>query len=298
MKDSLPYNRHNNNEREQKTNMSTYAIGDVQGCYDDLQRLLDKIAFDSSSDTLWLVGDLVNRGPKSLQVLRFVKGLGKAAKTVLGNHDLHLLAISQGNPKHKDKSHTLDAVFDASDRDELIDWLRHRPVMHHDPKLNFSMLHGGLPPQWDIPTALEHAQELESVLRGPGFHDFCEHMYGNKPDCWSDSLKGMNRLRFITNCFTRLRYCDPLGRLALKEKGTPGSQPAPYLPWFEHPHRASRHHRIVFGHWSTLGYYAGHNIWAVDSGCLWGGTLTALQLRKTKKPKPTHLTCSRTCKPG
>jgi len=278
--------------------MATYAIGDVQGCYDELQRLLEKIRFDPADDSLWFVGDLVNRGRHSLEVLRFVKGLGDAAVTVLGNHDLHLLAISQGNSRHKDKEHTLDAILSADDREELIDWLRRRPLMHHDARLNFSMLHGGLPPQWDLPMALMLAQEMHAALVGPGFHDFCQQMYGNKPDHWSDDLQGMDRLRFITNCLTRMRYCDKTGAPALKEKGAPGSQEKGCLPWFEHPHRASRHERIVFGHWSTLGYYHGDNVWSIDSGCLWGGSLTALRLRKKKKPKPTHLDCAGACKPG
>ena len=278
--------------------MATYAIGDVQGCYNELQQLLEKIKFDPSSDTLWFVGDLVNRGPHSLEVLRFVKGLGGSAITVLGNHDLHLLAISQGNPRHKDKEHTLDQVLAADDREELIDWLRHRPLMHHDAKRGYSLLHAGLPPQWDIPEALARAREMEEVLRGPGFHDYCQQMYGNQPDCWSPSLKGMDRLRFITNCFSRLRYCDLKGRLALREKGVPGSQPKSYLPWFMHPHRASRHDRIIFGHWSTLGYHASNNTWSIDSGCLWGGHLTALRVRKKKKKlKPVHVLCKGACKP-
>ncbi len=277
--------------------MATYAIGDVQGCYTELQRLLDKIEFDPTNDTLWFVGDLVNRGPHSLEVLRFVKGLGSTAITVLGNHDLHLLAISQGNPKHKDKAHTLDAILAADDREELIDWLRRCPLMYHDAKLNFSMLHGGLPPQWDLSTALALAQELHDVLAGSGFYDFCQQMYGNKPCYWSADLQDMDRLRFITNCLTRLRYCNKKGVLALKEKGAPGSQEKGYLPWFEHLHRASRNERIVFGHWSTLGYHASDNVWSIDTGCLWGGSLTALKLRKKKRPKPIHLACLGACEP-
>jgi len=279
--------------------MATYAIGDVQGCYNELRQLLEKIEFNPSSDTLWFVGDLVNRGPHSLEVLRFVKGLGDAAIAVLGNHDLHLLAISQGNPRHKDKDHTLGQVLAARDRDELIDWLRRRPLMHHDARRGYSLLHAGLPPQWDIPTALACAREVEEVLRGPRFHDYCQRMYGNKPDRWSAGLRGMDRLRFITNCFTRLRYCDSKGRLALGEKGAPGTQPKSCLPWFMHPKRASRHDRIIFGHWSTLGYHAGDNVWGIDSGCLWGGRLTALRIRKKKKKlKPTHLPCKGARRPG
>ncbi|MFC1602631.1 symmetrical bis(5'-nucleosyl)-tetraphosphatase [Pseudomonadota bacterium] len=278
--------------------MATYAIGDVQGCYNELQQLLEKIKFNPADDTLWFVGDLVNRGPHSLEVLRFVKGLGSAAVTVLGNHDLHLLAISQGNARYKDKAHTLDPILNADDREELIDWLRSCPLMHHDARLNFSMLHGGLPPQWDLSTALGLADEMHNALTGPGFHDYCQQMYGNKPAAWSDDLQGMERLRFITNCMTRMRYCDQKGRPALKEKGAPGSQENGYLPWFEHPHRATRKERIVFGHWSTLGYHKSENVWSIDTGCLWGGSLTALKLRKKKKLKPTHLACPAVCNPG
>ena len=278
--------------------MATYAIGDVQGCYNELQQLLEKIKFDPADDTLWFVGDLVNRGPHSLEVLRFVKGLGSAAITVLGNHDLHLLAIAQGDSRYKDKAHTLDPILKAADREELIEWLRSCPLMYHDARLNFSMLHGGLPPQWDLSTALALADEMHKALVGPGFHDYCQQMYGNKPAAWSDDLPDMERLRFITNCLTRMRYCDKKGRPALKEKGAPGSQEKGYLPWFEHPHRATSGERIVFGHWSTLGYYKGENVWSIDTGCLWGGSLTALKLRKKKKPKPTHLACPRACKPG
>lgn len=271
--------------------MAVYAIGDVQGCYDQLRRLLDNISFDPTGDKLWFAGDIVNRGPQSLQTLRFVQGLGPRAITVLGNHDLHLLALSEGNLKHQGKNHTLDPILAAPDREELLHWLRHRPLMHRCAKLGFNLIHAGLPPSWDIPTARALAREVESALRGDGFHDFCLGMYGNRPVCWSDQLRGMDRLRFITNCFTRLRYCDFYGNLALKEKGPPGSQQKSYLPWYAIPDRASRNERILFGHWSTLGYYQGHNSWALDSGCLWGGKLTALKLRKRKPPKLLQLDC-------
>jgi len=277
--------------------LATYAIGDIQGCYDELQRLLEFIEFNPSKDKLWLAGDIVNRGPKSLEVMRFVKSLGKRAITVLGNHDLHLLALSQGNRRHS-KHGTLDKILQAPDSDELLHWLRHRPVMHHSRKQNFSMVHAGLPPQWDIPTALALARELEAVIQGPGFRRFCRQMYGNEPDLWSNKLTGMARHRFITNSFTRLRFCTPGGRLALQEKGSPDSQHGKLLPWYELPKRASRNDRILFGHWSTLGYHEAHQIWSLDTGCLWGGALTALRLRKKKKPKPIHLPCPGALKPG
>ncbi|MCP5314655.1 MAG: symmetrical bis(5'-nucleosyl)-tetraphosphatase [Chromatiaceae bacterium] len=257
--------------------MAIYAVGDIQGCYDELRSALDAVDFDPASDTLWSVGDLVNRGPNSLGVLRFVRGLGDAAICVLGNHDLHLLALANGNDKHKDES-SLQPVLSAPDRDELLHWLRHRPLVHYDRELDFVLLHAGLPPQWDLATTLRCAGEVEQVLRSDGHGEYFAHMYGNKPDRWDPKLRGMERWRFTTNCLTRLRYCDADGKLALKEKGPPGSQKRGRVPWFEHPHRASSDQRIVFGHWSTLGYLAQHNVWALDTGCLWGGTLTLLRL--------------------
>ena len=277
--------------------MAIYAIGDVQGCYDELMSLLKKIDFNADVDRLWFAGDLVNRGPKSLEVLRFVKSLGERAVTVLGNHDLHLLALTQGNSSHY-KHSTLDAILAAPDRHELIDWLRHRPVMYHHEKRGYSLIHAGLPPQWDLTTAHARAQELEETLRGPGFHRFCQEMYGNQPDLWRDELEGMERLRFITNAFTRLRYCTPDGRLSMRDKGAPGSQSNGALPWYEVPGRATRNDRILFGHWSTLGFRQAGNVWCLDSGCLWGGSLTALRLRKMRKPKPLRFSCPGALKPG
>ncbi|MCB1856741.1 MAG: symmetrical bis(5'-nucleosyl)-tetraphosphatase [Gammaproteobacteria bacterium] len=279
--------------------MSVYAIGDLQGCYNELRRLLEKIGFDPARDKLWLAGDLVNRGPDSLSTLRFIKNLGNRAVSVLGNHDLHLLALSQNSTslKVKKADPTLTPVLTAKDRDELLDWLRHRPLMHRSRKLGFSLIHAGLPPQWDIETAMSVAKEVEAVLRSAHYGDFLRQMYGNKPRCWSDRLAGMERLRFITNCFTRMRYCDPWGNLALGEKGPPGAQSSPYLPWFQIPGRATRQERIIFGHWSTLGYHCSDNTWALDSGCVWGGSLTALKLRKTKSPKPFRIQCPGALKP-
>ncbi|MCP4993036.1 MAG: symmetrical bis(5'-nucleosyl)-tetraphosphatase, partial [Gammaproteobacteria bacterium] len=233
--------------------MSTFAIGDIQGCHNDLLHLLKEINYRPDKDKLWFAGDLVNRGPDSLETLLFVKSLGEGAVTVLGNHDLHLLALSEGNIKHKSQDHTLDSILDSPKREELIHWLRHQPLMHHDSKKNISLIHAGLPPQWDLQTALACAREVEETLQGDGFHDYCMQMYGNQPDLWSDNLVGMDRLRFITNCFSRLRYCDIKGQLAMKEKGTPGTQVPSVLPWFEIPGRATQNERILFGHWSTLG---------------------------------------------
>ena len=274
--------------------MATYAVGDVQGCFDELRALLERIRFDATADRLWFVGDLINRGPKSLDVLRFVRALGDRAVCVLGNHDLHLLAVSEGNHKHF-RHDTIAEILDAPDRDELLEWLRHRPLMHRDRDLGFSLLHAGLPPHWTVDQALARAREVEKTLQGPGFHAFCRDMYGNKPKRWHESLEGMDRLRFITNCFTRLRYCTPDGKLDLKDKGPPGSQKEGYQPWFAIPDRASAGEPILFGHWSTLGYLHSDNVWALDTGCLWGGRLTALEISAT--PRPIHSKCRGARKP-
>jgi bis(5'-nucleosyl)-tetraphosphatase (symmetrical) len=243
-----------------------------------------------------LVGDLVNRGPRSVDVLRFVKGLGERAIAVLGNHDLHLLAVAAGvGARSEDES--LEGTLTAPDREEILEWLRHRPLMHRDQHLGYSLLHAGLPPQWDLPAALAHAAEVERMLRGPHYGAFLGAMYGNSPMRWSDDLRGMERLRFITNCFTRLRYCDAEGNLGLAEKGAPGSQSPDYLPWFEVPGRASAGERIIFGHWSTLGYLHTGNVWALDSGCLWGGALTALPLRRKGPARAIQLPCSGALEP-
>lgn len=255
--------------------MAVYAIGDIQGCYDELRGLLDQIEFDPRQDHLWFAGDLVNRGPQSLQTLRFVRALDATA--VLGNHDLHLLAAACDARQLKRKD-TLGAILDAPDAAELLEWLRCRPLLHHDATLGYSMIHAGLPPQWDLATALACAAEVEQVLRGSDHAAFFAEMYGNEPACWSPSLKGTARLRFITNCFTRLRFCYSDGRLALEEKGPPGSQPATLVPWFEAPGRRSADMRILFGHWSTLGAYDAPGIHALDTGCLWGGALTAMRI--------------------
>jgi bis(5'-nucleosyl)-tetraphosphatase (symmetrical) len=272
--------------------MAIYAISDVQGCYDQLMALLQRLDFDEARDRLWLAGDLVNRGPDSLRTLRFVKGLGDSTVAVLGNHDLHLIALAFGNHKHWPSS-SLHQVLEAPDRGELIDWLRTRPLLHHDPALDFTMIHAGLPPQWDLETAQARARELEAVLSGPECSAFLAEMYGDQPDLWDDTLTGVPRLRLITNCLTRMRYCDPQGRLTFAAKGPPGTQPAPFVPWFEVPGRKSRGERILFGHWSSLGYRALDDVWALDGGCSWGGTLTAVRL-DLPEPQALHLPCPTT----
>jgi bis(5'-nucleosyl)-tetraphosphatase (symmetrical) len=276
--------------------MAVYAIGDVQGCFDELQALLDRVGFVAGSDRLWFAGDLVNRGPKSLETLRFIRGLGETAVCVLGNHDLHLLAAACGHPIDHD-DHTLDAVLAAPDRDELIDWLRHRPLLHHDNELGFTMLHAGLPPQWDLDLARCCAREVEEVLQGEEPVEFIEHMYGNKPKRWSEDLAGWDRLRFIVNCLTRMRFCDRDGKLEFKCKGAPGMQREGYHPWFEIPWRASRDLNIVFGHWSTLGSVDTHGIYPTDTACLWGGKLTALRI-DSAPPQRIELDCPGQQTPG
>jgi bis(5'-nucleosyl)-tetraphosphatase (symmetrical) len=276
--------------------MAVYAIGDVQGCFDELQALLDRIGFTPGADRLWFAGDLVNRGPKSLETLRFIRDLGDTAVSVLGNHDLHLLAAAHGHPIDHD-DHTLDAILTAPDRDELIDWLRHRPLLHHDGQLGFTMVHAGLPPQWDLGLASSCARELEAVLQSDRTADFIAHMYGNKPKRWSEDLAGWDRLRFIVNCLTRMRFCNRNGKLEFRCKGAPGKQREGYYPWFEIPWRASRDLNIVFGHWSTLGTYDAPGIYPIDTACLWGGTLTALQI-DCEQPRRTELECQGHKAPG
>jgi len=275
--------------------MASYAIGDIQGCFDSLQRLLDRLHFDPTADTLWFTGDLVNRGPQSLETLRFVKALGEQAITVLGNHDLHLIAVHQGHRQFISKGDTLDGVLQAQDGAELIHWLRRQPLLHHDEGLGYTMVHAGLPPQWDLPQARACARELEEVLGGEHYRDFIAHMYGNLPERWDDDLHGTDRLRFIVNCFTRLRYCNANGKLALSAKGRPGTQPAGTMPWFQVPTRRSREHTILFGHWSTLGLYRQDNVIALDTGCLWGGKLTALRL---EDGETISVNCPETQSPG
>ncbi len=255
--------------------MATYAIGDVQGCYSALRRLLDKCRFDPARDRLWLVGDLVNRGPHSLAALRFVKSLGARAITLLGNHDLHLLVVAAGHVKPH-SGDTLAAILRASDRDELLDWLRHRKMMHVG--AGYAMVHAGLLPQWSISKALALAREVESALQSDGCDEFLRHMYGNQPDRWHDDLTGIARLRVITNVMTRLRICTVDGRMEFAHKGKPLDLPMGFIPWYSVPRRRSRGTPVIFGHWAALGLYTRSNVFALDSGCVWGHALTALRL--------------------
>jgi bis(5'-nucleosyl)-tetraphosphatase (symmetrical) len=258
--------------------MAVYAIGDVQGCYEELARLLDTLKTDPAEDELWFVGDLVNRGPRSLEVLRLVKSLGPAAIVVLGNHDLHLLAFALGHGGERRADEELREVLDAPDRAELVDWLRSRPLAHYRPDLNTLMVHAGVAPEWDPLQAVKLAREVERVLRGDDCRSFMGEIYGDRPDRWAATLSGIARLRFIVNCLTRIRYCHADGRLDFTQDGPPGTQPPGLVPWFEMPGRAASAVRIVFGHWSALGLVQQARLLGLDSGCVWGGALTAVRL--------------------
>jgi len=256
--------------------VATYIIGDLQGCLKALKVLLRRIDYVDGRDQLWFTGDLVNRGPESLETLRFVRAL-TAPVIVLGNHDLHLLAVACGE-RRVAADDTLDAILSAPDRSELLDWLRRQPLLYYDTEKQVAMVHAGLPPQWDIPQALALAAELEAALQSSQSCQTLARLYGPRPDQWSDELNGTERLRFIANALTRTRYCDPQGRLDMRDKGPLGTQRTGLVPWFRVPGRRSHDTRIVFGHWSTLGAQSFENVVCLDSGCLWGGTLTALRL--------------------
>lgn len=255
--------------------MSTYAIGDVQGCHEQLLRLLERIDFDPARDTLWFVGDLVNRGPQSRAVVRFVKALGDRAVTVLGNHDLSLLVVAEG-VRRAHASDTFSDILDAPDREELLHWLRHQKLMHADGR--YAMVHAGLLPQWSIPVAQTLAREVEDALRGPAWREFLREMYGNEPVRWSDALRGYERLRVIVNAMTRLRLCAPDGAMEFSHKLGLENAPSGFLPWYDAPGRASADTTIVFGHWAALGLVVREDVVALDTGCVWGRKLSALRL--------------------
>ena len=258
--------------------MSIWAIGDLQGCYGPTQRLLEKIRFDPAVDRLWFCGDLVNRGGESLQTLRLVHSLRERVVTVLGNHDLSLLAIAErSEPEQRKVNPDLRSVLFADDRDALLDWLRAQPLLHVDRALGWMMVHAGLAPKWTTQLAEKHAREVESRLHGDNYRRLLKNMYGDSPD-WSPQLGGGERDRAIINIFTRMRYCSPRGRIAFEHKGEPGSQPPGLYPWYSVPGRATRDLKIVSGHWSTLGLFVGQGVHALDTGAVWGGKLTALQL--------------------
>jgi bis(5'-nucleosyl)-tetraphosphatase (symmetrical) len=275
--------------------VSTYAIGDIQGSYQPLLRLLEIVRFDPAVDKLWLAGDLINRGPDSLAVLRFLYSIRSCVTAVLGNHDLHLLAVARGHRKPSSRD-TLDELLRADDRDLLLDWLRHCKIFHHDAELQFSMVHAGIPPQWTLVDACAFARELEIVLHGDtgkdktdltdltnpndkNYDEYLASMYGNQPAQWHTDLRGADRLRIITNYFTRMRFCTSDGQLELATKDDATSAPPGFAPWYSHPNRQTRNDKIIFGHWAALeGKANTKNIYALDTGCAWGGSLTALRL--------------------
>lgn len=258
--------------------MAVWAIGDLQGCYGVTQRLLEKIRFDPAQDQLWFCGDLVNRGGESLETLRLVHSLRDQSIVVLGNHDLSLLAISERSEADQRRvNQDLQRILFAEDRDTLIDWLRLRPLLHSDRTLGWMMIHAGLSPKWTTAHAEKHAREVEHRLHGDGRRKLLRNMYGDFP-AWTPALRGVERERAIINIFTRLRYCSTRGRIAFNEKGAPGTQVPGLYPWYAVPGRAERDLKIVCGHWSTLGLFIGHGVHTIDTGAVWGGKLTALQL--------------------
>ena len=268
--------------------MATFAVGDIQGCYEPFAKLLDKIKFDDKKDKLWLTGDLVNRGPDSLKVLRFVKQLGSCAISVLGNHDLSLLALNAGAIKPSPKD-TFDSVLKAKDREELIHWLKSLPILHYQQEKNTVLVHAGVYPLWTLNQAIKLAKELEHVLRSPQCDDFLNHMFGATPDRWDDNLSGFDRLRFITNAFTRMRFYSPEGRLPIAVKLPPNQAPPGTMPWFSCPNPAWEGTKIIFGHWAALeGKCEVPGINALDTGCVWGKSLTAMSLETGQR---FHIDC-------
>jgi bis(5'-nucleosyl)-tetraphosphatase (symmetrical) len=264
--------------------MATYAVGDVQGCYEQLLCLLEQVNFDSSRDYLWFVGDLVNRGPQSLEVLRLARMLGDHAQIVLGNHDLHLLAVASGAREARAKD-TLQAVLDAPDRDQLLDWLRSQPLFHTHSELGYAMVHAGIPPGWSLNKTRKRAREVEQVLQSPWYRDFLDAMYGDEPLRWSKKLKGMERLRVITNYLTRMRFVTADGTLDLEESSSRESKREGFLPWFQHPNAHLQNHKILFGHWSALEGQVdkpAFDVYPLDTGCTWGDKLSLIRLEDGK----------------
>lgn len=257
--------------------MTTYAIGDLQGCGGALDRLLDKISFDPTRDRLWFAGDIVNRGPSSLQALQTVIALGDAAITVLGNHDLHLLMVMAGFRKTAAKD-TLDDILKHADRDEYFHWLRHRPFLHHDWQLGYTLVHAGIHPHWDLRTASMLARELEQVLRGENHKEFLHALPGKSPEQWSAELAGIDRLRMIASVFTRMRFCRKDGSLEYDFKGPPGDAPETLMPWYKVPGKQAANEKILFGHWASHGESTVENMYPLDFGCVWGGRLEAMAL--------------------
>ncbi len=257
--------------------MTRYAVGDIQGCLLPLQCLLDEVSFDPNRDQLWLVGDLINRGPASLACLRYIKNLGSCTRIVLGNHDLHFLAVAFGAIA-AGKSDTFDEILAADDREELIAWLMQQPLMYSDPSGDYHMTHAGIPPNWSIAEASHYAREVEAVLQSNQADIFFSQMYGNEPNCWGEALSGWTRLRVITNYFTRMRFCTAMGELDFKNKLATIDKPG-YRPWFAHPERLARNDNIIFGHWAAMeGQVSSPHVFALDTGCVWGKKMTLMNL--------------------
>ena len=278
--------------------MATWAIGDLQGCHDELVRLIEKIRFDPARDTLWFCGDLVNRGGQSLAVLRTIRTLGERTVVALGNHDLSLLAIAERKREDQQRVNPeLREILFAPDRDELLGWLRQQKLMHVDRTLGFALLHAGLFPRWTIEQAEEMAREIEDRLRSEGYRRLLKQLFGNKPDLWTPKLRGIDRWRSGINIFTRMRYCDVRGRIGFGDKGAPGTQRPGLYPWFEVPGQVKRDLKIVCGHWSTLGRFAGLGVHAIDTGCVWGGWLTAMRL-DVEEPEYVTIKSDRKPAPG
>ncbi len=282
--------------------MALYLIGDVQGCDSALQRLLDEISFSASRDTLYLLGDLVNRGPDSAGVLRRLMGYGAAAQCLLGNHDLHLLAVAHGarKPGRKD---TLQGVLVAADREAMLEWLRgqHMAMLKNIQGREVLMVHAGVLPAWTASKTIALASEVESALRSPEAGDFLRRMYGDEPAAWSDTLSGTARLRVIVNALTRLRFCDAGGRMEFDAKEGADTAPAGYQPWFDVPGRQTANVTVAFGHWSTLGWLARSDVLALDTGCVWGGCLSAVRLADlatNPSARPIQVKCEQAQKPG
>lgn len=262
--------------------MATYVIGDIQGCYDSLQRLLDLINYDTSADKLWLCGDLVNRGGQSLQVLQFLKNHDESISTVLGNHDLHLLANYERFPQGNSGNTEFDDVFNSPDAESLVQWLRAQPLAIWSKKHRMLRVHAGVIPQWNWKDTISAGKEVSDVLQSDQRHEFFRRMYRNKPRLWKDERRGWKRLCLISNILTRMRFCDELGRGLYNVSGPPGCQPDNYKPWFEHKHRQTRDITVVFGHWAALGVRVKKRYISMDSGCVWGGKLSALRLQDRK----------------
>ena len=277
--------------------MTTYVIGDLQGCFDELQSLLKSINYQSENDHLWFVGDIVNRGPKSLECLRFVKELNEQGKAdmVLGNHDFHLLAAYAGLEKFTSKSDTLSDILNAPDVDNLIDWLRLQPLLVTHPIYQAVMVHAGIPPQWTINEAKTYANEVQQKLAQPDWQNFVvNHLFGSEPNTWNNSLSGYDRIRYIVNAFARMRFCDANGKLEFKLKSAPTDSQSEYQPWFVFPNRRNKDYEIFFGHWSTLGAIDAYHIHSTDTGCLWGGQMTAYAIESKQR---YTVDCEQQCKP-